>query len=178
LEDIEKKGFEAMDLRYFYLTGHYRKKLNFTWKSLESARTARKKLIQLVKAWKRGGRQDTMGGKLYKIDDLRKKFVGSVCDDLNFPKALSYVWELAKGNCANSDKYDLILDWDEILGLRISESVSEEIGTEKQIYGLVSEREEARKEKDFKKADKLRKEIEKKGFMLEDTDEGVRIVRK
>lgn len=175
LEDIEKKGFEPLALRYLFLTAHYRAKMNFTWKSLEAAQAALGKLKNLVDQWKTGeGRKTLSSQDDEKINSFREKFQQKINDDLNIPEALAVVWEVAKSNIPDPDKLDLVLDFDEVLGLGLAKE-TEEIKVPKEIEELVNKREELRKEQKWAEADKIRKEIEGAGFVLKDTPEGVKI---
>jgi cysteinyl-tRNA synthetase len=93
-------------------------------------------------------------------------------DDLNTGKALQVLWELLRDEKAQG-KYQTIKKMDEVFGLKLLEKEKLEIPAE--IKKLVNEREKAREEKDFAKSDKLRKEIEKKGWWVDDTSEGPKI---
>ena len=109
------------------------------------------------------------------IDAYRKKFDASITDDLNMPQALAVVWEVVKSNIPSQDKYDLLMDFDEVLGLdlknvsRLASHVSE---IPKEIEKLMRKREAMRKEKKFDEADQIRKQIEEKGYTIEDMPQG------
>ena len=95
---------------------------------------------------------------------------------------MAVFWETLKSNIPSEDKYDLVLTFDEVLGLKLSE-ISEIIGLVKipqKVENLINEREELRKKGEFAEADKIREEIKSKGFIIEDTENGpkVRQVRK
>jgi len=116
LADIEAKGFDPLDLRYFYMTSHYRQFANFTWDALSSARSARLELQkQMAKLKNHTERSMLSSEKLDKVDDYRRQFTGVLSDDLNMPKALAVVWEVVKSNITSEDKYDLLADFDEVL---------------------------------------------------------------
>lgn len=173
LDDIEKKGFEPLALRYLYLTAHYRDQLNFTWESLEAAQTALNKLRSYVARFKsEGGDSDS------NVDQYKQKFKDAIENDLNMPQALAVVWEVVKSNIANSDKLDLILDFDQVLGLKLSEtrdSVDESLNVSGDVTNMIKEREVARDKGDFEKADDLRKKISEMGYDLVDTNSGTEI---
>lgn len=178
LSDLEGKGFSPLDLRYFYLTGHYRKQLNFTFEALQAAKEARAKLTSHMQAFGKTGERTTLHeDKLKKIDDYRARFRRSLEDDLNLPQALAIVWEVVKSNIADYDKYELILSFDEVLGLRLGESGRDEKIPDK-VQKLVVEREKLRAEKSFEEADEVRREIEKLGYEVEDLEEGSRVLKK
>jgi cysteinyl-tRNA synthetase len=167
-----------LSLRYLYLTAHYRDPLNFTWKSLSSAQSALNKLrSQVLSAKDQKSRTTLSPEKQAKLDDFKKKFVAAINDDLNTPQALAVLWEMMKSNIPSGDKYDLALSFDEVLGLNLSEIVEEKLSVPDNIKKLVNEREALRKGGEFEEADKIRKEVLKKGYAIEDLPGGPKIKR-
>ncbi|MDP2909907.1 MAG: cysteine--tRNA ligase [bacterium] len=160
-QDIIQKGLDPLALRYLALTSHYRQGLNFSWESLQGAQSALNNLRQ------KQFRSSACGTEKYK-----KEFLSYLEDDLNTPKALAYIWKLAKGNKLSKE---LLLDFDKILGLNLVLYRTKDKKIPEEILKLVQEREEYRKESNFEEADRIRKEIEKKGFAIEDTPEGPKI---
>ena len=178
LEDVEKRGFDPFALRYLYLTAHYKDSLNFTWQGLTSAQNALNKLRdRMVDIKAQTGRTTLSGDKNKKVDSLRSDFIKAVNDDLNTPQALALVWEVLKSSIPSSDKYDLLLYFDEVLGLGLAQ-IPSRLDRDKipnEIKRMMEKREEMRKKGKFKEADKIRAEIGAKGFILEDTPKGARI---
>ncbi|OGC56934.1 cysteine--tRNA ligase [candidate division WWE3 bacterium RIFCSPLOWO2_12_FULL_36_10] len=169
LPDIEAKGFTPAALRYFYMGAHYRKKLNFTWEALQNAQNAVKKLYDLV------GTYEESKDAVLAIDFL-DKFNEALNDDINMPEALAVVWELVKSEVAESSKITTLLKFDEVLGLGIENYVGFEIPVE--IENLARVRTQYRKSGIWDKADLIRREIESKGYLVEDVADGFRIKRK
>lgn len=181
--DIEKKGYRPLTLRYLFLTAHYRTAMNFTWKALDGAKTAYEGLLASVAGIKnlrdKGGRENLSEEKLEKVDLYRAKFQEAVNDDLNTAKALAVVWEVVKSNIPAGDKYDLLVLFDEVLGLDL-QSVnvqSEEILIPDDVKRLIEQREVMRKQKKFKEADEVRKKIEESGFTVKDSETGAEVVK-
>jgi cysteinyl-tRNA synthetase len=116
---------------------------------------------------------------LSKIDSFREQFQEAINDDLNMPKALATTWEVVKSNIPAGDKYDLLLLFDEVLGLGLKELriKKQELRIPKEIIELMDKREILRKEKKWAEADEIRKDLEKKGYILEDTPSGTKIER-
>ncbi len=169
ISDIEKKGFSALDLRYFYLTGKYNEPLNFTWESLQAAQNALEKLKNQVLSLKsEKGRTVLSEEKEQKIEKFRNSFIESINDDLNTPKALAVVWEMLKSNIPSADKYDLALTFDEVLGLKLGMSKPQLMETD-EIKELRQRRDQLRREKKFEEADEIRKQIEEAGFEVKDS---------
>jgi cysteinyl-tRNA synthetase len=179
LHDIEDKGFDPLALRYLYLNAYYRDTLNFTWDSLTAASIALNKLReQVIAARTQNERTVLSNEKNKKVEDYSKRFTESINDDLNTSKALAVVWEAVKSNIPSEDKYDLLMLFDEVLGLKLSESVIKQIEIPDEIKKLVKAREEARNGVNYTKADEIRQEIENKGYLVKDTPSGTQIVEK
>jgi len=176
--DLVKKGFNPLAFRYLCLTSHYRKGINFTWKALEAAQVALERLRNLTseesirppRRW-RGNDLDSCEVNSG-IKNYQQKFLATINNDLNMPQALAVVWEAVKdGSLKSGDRRKLILDWDQVLGLGLGKvvQVAQVEKVDKEIKGLVEEREKLRKDGKWKEADEVRKEIENKGYIIEDT---------
>ncbi len=176
LEDIQKKGINPLALRLLYLQTHYRKQMNFTWESAQAANLALKNLRDQVIALKnQQDRTSLSEEKLAKNDEYKNKFYEALSNDLQTPQALAVVWEVLKSNIPSTDKLDLLYDFDQVLGLGLSEVKTEELPPH--IFDLQKKINEARKQKDFELSDKLRKEIQDQGYKVEDTPTGT-VVKK
>ncbi|OYT43681.1 MAG: cysteine--tRNA ligase [Candidatus Aenigmarchaeota archaeon ex4484_56] len=174
MEDIEKRGFDPISLRYLFLATHYRAKLNFTLDSLKGSENALNTLRYHMLLLQR---PDNEKSNVEKIKEYKKQFLEFINNDLNTPKAISLMWKLIRDEkeINNEDKYNLILDFDRIFGLKLEEVKSLKLPDE--IVKLVEEREKARKNRDWKEADKIREVLKKKGYLIDDTPDGP-IVRK
>ena len=169
LSDLEKKGFNPMDFRYFCLTGHYRKPLNFSLENLKSAKISYERLKNLISNVK----EDTLKGTSKKINKkYLKEFEDAMNDDLNTPKALQALWKLIRNPKAQG-KYLTIKKMDEVFSLDLLKKDTTKIP--KQIQELVRQREQARKEKNFKISDDIRKKINLLGYHISDTKDGQKI---
>ncbi len=172
LHDIEAKSIDPLALRYFYLTGHYRKQLNFTWGALEAAQTALDKLRNMVASWE----EPAIG-----CAEFEGKFKDAIEDDLNMPEALAILWDTAKSDYPGRAKKQSILKFDEVLGLDLKNShLRQGFGGQatEEVEELLVKREELRMEKKFEEADEVREEIEAMGYLVEDLPEGSRLVKK
>jgi len=176
VEDVQDKGFEALSLRYLYLTSHYRNPLNFTWEALASAESAYFKLKEMIVSVKDSkGRVVLSEDKKDKVDKYSYDFKTAINDDLNTPRALAVLWEVIKSNIPSEDKYDLAMSFDEVLGLGLGKITNYKLQITNEIMKLVTEREVLRKEGKFEEADEVRKEIEKKGYKVEDSPKGPKV---
>ena len=167
LSDLIKKGYDSLALRYLFLTGHYRTKMNFTFEALDAAVQAYLKLKSMVADWQGKPERTTLSPeKLNKLQAFGLKFQAAVEADLNLPQALAVVWEMAKSNIPKLDKWELISDWDRVLGLDLGQVRKTEIPAE--IKQLMAKREELRRQQRWAEADKLRQQIIQKGYKIED----------
>jgi len=173
--DLVKKGFNPMSFRYLVLTSHYRQGMNFTWEALKGAQVAYQKLINLVSEWKNDGEKTTSPGKVEKTDNFRNKFQEKLSHDLNTPEALAVVWEVVKSDIPTYDKLDLLLDFDQVLGLKLNEIKIKKIQIPEGINQFAKQREELRKQGKWQEADEMRKKIEDQGWKIEDTPKGQKI---
>ncbi|MFP4266622.1 MAG: cysteine--tRNA ligase [Spirochaetaceae bacterium] len=177
LRTLKEQGYDPLDYRYFCLGGHYRSQLQFTPESLNAARTARKNLVERVKELQ------TKTGDSSRIpatEDLSpdagrylQDYRDTISEDLHVPKALGILWNTVKDeHIAPQERLAVLYDMDRVLGLKLAESGSESADIDEEALALIREREQARKEKNFSRADEIRDELEKRGISIKDTPEG------
>lgn len=167
IKDILEKGYDPLALRYFYLTAHYKKPLNFTFEALDAANTALNKLKVQVAGLRNASERDMLSEeKNKKLEEYRDQFMNAVSDDLNTPEALAVLWAMLKSNIPASDKYDLAMSFDEILGLKLGEMEKKEISDE--AMKLIKKREELRDEGKYEEADKIRDTLIGMGYTVSD----------
>lgn len=180
LADIEAKGYDALALRYLYLTAHYRTFLNFTWNGLDAAQNAlrelRSQVVTLQEQATKGERVQLSPEKLHKVDGYRNAFAGAIAADLNLPQALSVVWEVVKSNIPAQDKYDLLLDFDDVLGLGLAQEKAQTAADiPDDIKKLGETRFTLRAAKKFKEADDIRDQLVQRGYDVTDTSTGTTV---
>lgn len=167
LKDITDNGIDPISLRYLYLQTHYRQEMNFTWESLEGAQNALSKLRNFLIGWDGNGEL---------LKEYLERFNAAINDDLNLPQALGVVWEMLKSNELDSNKAKTLIKFDEVLGLGLGPSLEEKKApVPSEIQELAEKREELRKAGNYEEADKIRSEIESKGFVIEDSKDGIKI---
>jgi len=167
IDSLSKKEINPLAYRYLCLGTHYKSKLTFSWESLESAQNA------LDNLYERSSKLKAQSSKPQaKTQNYKKEFLSYINDDLNTPKALALTWSLIKRNKAD---YNLLLNFDRIFGLNLDKVKQPRIP--EKIKKLAQQREKYRKEKNWKKADKARKEIEKLGYKIEDSEQGPKVKR-
>ena len=168
IDDLIKKGINPLSYRYLCLQTHYRSKLTFSWESLKSAQNALDNLYQKVSQIKQTTQPQNKGAKL--LGKELSSFKQYINNDLDTPQALALMWKLIKKNRAS---YNLLLEFDKILGLDLNKI--KKIKTPLKIKKLVEQREKYRKEKNWSKADQIRKQVEKLGFEIKDTSQGPKL---
>lgn len=162
IAELQELGFRPLAYRYFAFTAHYRMPLDFTLQNLKNAQNSYQRLKNIIPELKDDGKLN----KKY-----LKEFEKAINDDLNMPKALAVLWNLLRDKNAKG-KIRTIKEMDKIFSLDLLKK--EKVELKGEIKKLIEEREDARKKKDFKKADAIRNELKKRGVVLEDTREGVR----
>lgn len=174
LFDIEKQGFSPLALRYLFLTAHYRSSFNFTWDGLRAAQRALNKLYDVIISLERISEKTKNTKSSSLALNYQKKFLDLINNDLNIPKALALTWKIVKDKkLKKKEKKELLLDFDKILGLNLTKV--KKLRVPEKVKKLVELRERYRQEKNWEKADKIRKELEKLGYKIEDTKKGARI---
>lgn len=176
LIDLENAGISPLAYRYWLLTSHYRAQVNFTVEAVKASQTA---FIRLVEAFIRLSETNPRDEHIHahgEPRDYRAEFLEKINDDFNTAEALALTWDLIKDHTMNAkDKVALLLDFDKVFGLNLNvvKKIKKEIPEE--IKALAEMREVARKNKEWDKADALRKEIESRGYEIKDIGESFEI---
>ncbi|MBS3079579.1 cysteine--tRNA ligase [Candidatus Pacearchaeota archaeon] len=166
ISELEEKEYKPLEYRYFCLNGHYRTQLEFSIENLDNAKNSLQRLKRIISSLPKDNENSKIDKKYL------EEFENAINDDLDMPKALSVLWKLVRDEKAEG-KIKTIKKMDEVFGLDLLKK--EEIKIPHEVQKLVEEREKARKTKDFKKSDELRDKINKLGFNVADSKEGVKI---
>lgn len=169
--ELVEKGFDPLSMRYLILNSHYKKGSRFSFEALKGAQNALFNMRDIVNSLKNQEDRSALSiEKDQKLLEFRDKFTREMADDLNVPKALATTWEVIKSNIPATDKYDLVMSFDEVLGLGLNRTPEQKNSKtpDKDVNTLIEQREKLRKERKYEEADKIRDEIEKLGFTLSD----------
>jgi cysteinyl-tRNA synthetase len=171
IDDLLNKNISPLAYKYWLLTADYKTQINFTWEAVNAAKTAFEKLLIQISNFETNGNVN---------ETYKQRFVSLLSDDLNTPQAIALIWELMKNpSVRDADKRATILDFDKVLGLNLEAIASLaskiEINIPQHVKELISDRETARNNKDFIKADALREMILDEGYEVKDTPEGPKI---
>jgi len=170
LAELEALDYHSLDYKYFILTSHYRQQQNFSEEALLGAKTARKKLQKQIYLLKNSLDSQNLSD-LY--NQYYNDFTECLAKDLNTAKIIALIWIVIKDkNLSNYEKITLIQEFDSILNLDLFDYTEDNISITDQDKSLLNERVEAKKEKNFQRADEIRDYFLKKGFQILDTKEG------
>ena len=165
---LESKGYDPLVYRFMCLNSHYRKQLLFSYDILDNMTQSYHKLKNKIAALNKEG---NLNETFYHLFD--EKFKSYIADDLNTANAISLIYDLLKSEVNDKTKYELIKAWDSVLSLNLLNEKELDADLKKFIEAKIAERQEAKKNKDFVTADKIREELEQRGILLKDTREGV-----
>jgi len=184
LDTLKEKGFSPLAFRLLVFGSHYRSKIDFSWEAMEAAEKNLETIRQLLRRLRELGVEATTVGE--KTVDLFSK---KLANDLNTSEALAVLLNFISASNSAPEKSFKDKAWvgevlatlyrlDEVVGVIAvleKELLSESVP--KEVQKLADEREQARVDGDFEKADELRVKIEEQGYRVEDTDHGPRVVR-
>ena len=178
-KDLKEKGFSAQSIRYQLLSGHYRTKISFSIKKKHESDKIIYRITNFYNKLKKMGAMELNGAQL---PEVYKSFKNSLNDDLDSPKALAIFLEWMKETKKklakkNIDEYHLKSIWNFVCVFdsifKFIQSDPYKIDTE--LSTLLNERNNARRKKDWIKADMIREKIKEKGWIVEDTKDGQRL---
>ncbi len=185
LRDLIKKGFSPEAIRFTLLSTHYRSELNFTEKAVKESEKKIEKFNEFISKLNGIKQNKTKEIKLKEIDlvvkEAENSFVKALDDDLNISLALTSLNDFMKeinkliseGNLSEKQSEKILFFMKKVnLVLGVMDFKEEKL--DKELMNLINEREKARKEKNWSKADKLREELKKKGIELSDAKDGAR----
>ena len=179
LRDILAKGYAPLAVRYLLLSSHYRQKMNFTFESLDAATVAVQRFNDFVLKLKEAHGSEEKKEVANAVEKAKAAFESALDDDLEMSSALASLFEfmneinklgihqLSKKDAKSIENF--MSEIDSVLGIL---SVEEKLSAD--VAKLISERENARKIKNFARADELRDELKKHGIAVEDTAHGQR----
>ncbi|MGH0053511.1 MAG: cysteine--tRNA ligase [Sphaerochaetaceae bacterium] len=179
LDLLKRKGYDAMDYRYYCLGGHYRSQLKFSFEALDTARNARRNVQDRIQGLlKLGAKEVPLENK--KALHYRETFLEHLQHDLNSPRGLADLWGVLKDEELNPDeKYSLILFFDHVLGLKLSSiEAPKQEQYPSEVLVLLEKRLQAKKDKDWSLADSLRSELDEMGYLVKDTPTGSSLEKK
>ena len=171
IQTLIDRGYDPLAFRYLCFNGRYRRQVDFTDDAIDSAATTLRRLRERVAM---------LGPVATKIESSgaeshHQRFMSAIDNDLDLPAAVTVLHEaLSDEVVAPSERAALITSWDEILGLDLASSSS----LPEDLVALIEQREEARRTKDFARADSIRDQLKQAGVELLDGQEKTTWVRR
>ncbi len=168
-----KNDINPLTYRFAAFLTHYRKPMEFSDEGIEAARNGLLHLQNQVR--------QVVGAGVGNDNDIsmeyKDKFLAAVNEDLNMPRAMAVLQEMLKSSIGDRQKLTTILDFNRVLGLNLDQ-LDQEQALPEAVQKRVAARIKARKEKDFSTSDRLRAEIEALGYLVQDTKDGMKVIKK
>ena len=172
---LEEKGYDPLAYRLFCLQSHYRKGLTFSWENLDNAAGTYEKLLKRIAAISEEGQADQAEMKPY-----LEKFQAALDNDLNTSLAVTALYDVLKADISDASKRALIASFDTVLSLQLleraaqvkTEAAAPAAESDPVIDALVAQRAQAKADKNWAEADRIRDELKAQGIELIDTKEG------
>jgi len=183
LRDLVDAGHDPVAVRFFLLaSAHYRARLRLSAETLHAAAEQVRRLREFVDRVRRSAPGDaTDEGLVRRIAEVRSAYREALDDDLNLPQGVGLVFEIVReANAAldagrvSAEAREALLGFISEFDAHLDVVRAEEPGLADEVERLISEREVARKAKDFARSDQIRDELRQKGIALEDSKDGVR----
>ncbi|HXX92539.1 MAG TPA: DALR domain-containing protein, partial [Planctomycetota bacterium] len=178
VRDLLEKGYAPAVIRYGLVQTRYSQRANFSWQLFDDAKLAVGRLLEFRSRLRQAAAKET-GGKPLELDRLRREFEERMDDNLDVSGALGVVHTLAREGNAAVDQglsgegahecLGLLEKFDAVFGVLGEAAVQ---GPPAEVSSLADARDQARKAKDFRKADEIRDRIRALGWSVEDTKEG------
>jgi cysteinyl-tRNA synthetase len=183
LSDLVAKGIDPLAFRYFFLQAHYRQQQSFSDEAIESAATGYRRLQGVARELGVAAEAKTLdplsASEAAAAEPYQERFRAALADDLNAPKAMAVVWEVARTDALpRAVRQALLRGFDRVLGLSLGEvrptAAGEEWGQDPRIDGMLEARQAAKKARDFGEADRIRDALKAEGIEIVDTPTGPR----
>jgi len=169
---LESKGYNPLAYRFFCLQSHYRKPLTFSYGALDQATQTYNKLLKRIDALNKDTELD-----MSFVEGAKAKFIDTVGADLNTALGITCIYDILKADTTDASKLEALKEIDKVFSLNLvrdkaSESVAEKTELEIQVEALIEERKQAKKDKNFARADEIREQLASMGVTIKDTREG------
>jgi cysteinyl-tRNA synthetase len=168
-----QKDINPLVYRFASFLTHYRKPMEYSDEGIEAARNGllhvQNQVRQIV--------ADGVDVEPPVNAEFKNKFIEAINDDLNMPRAMAVIQEMLKSKISDAQKYSTILDFDRVLGLQLDQ-LDKAQALPEAVQKLVDARQQARQVRDFAASDQLRAEIEALGYQVQDTQDGMKVVKK
>jgi cysteinyl-tRNA synthetase len=180
--DILAKGYTGRELRYALLRVHYRVPLNFTWEGMKEARESLGRIDEWLARLRELVRTGRRGVRSAQRTDPTSQFEDALDDDLNISAALGFLFESIRETNRAKDQNEMDaasasawLDWWKRINTVLDVEAEADVVIPHEVTQLAQQRENARREKNWKRSDELRQQISALGWEVRDTKDGVKL---
>ncbi len=173
LDSLIEEGFDPIVYRLFLLGAHYSSSLKFSFDNLKQAENTFKRLKNLIIDLKAKNDGSSLGEK---ANSYLYNFEKALANNLDMPAIVSNMWLALKDDSLKaSEKYQLALIFDQVLGLDMKNFEEEKVDVSDELQELLAARQKARTDKDWAAADKARDEIQARGYKVVDSPDGAKL---
>ncbi len=168
-----RQNLNPLVYRFATFQTHYRKPMEYSEESVQASRNGLQHLQNQVRqvTQNSAGRDGTIN------EAYKNKFQEAVNDDLNMPRTMAVVQEMLKSTISDAEKHATIMDYDRVLGLSLDQVAAPQ-ALPAEVQKLVEDRSAARAAKDWSGSDRLRDAIQDLGYTVQDTKEGMKVIKK
>jgi cysteinyl-tRNA synthetase len=166
-----QQGINPLVYRFAAFLTHYRKPMEYSDESVEAARNGLQHLRNQLRQLRRENPEQGMVQPQF-----QDRLLSAINDDLNMPRAMAVVQETLKADISGPDKVATVFDFDRVLGLDLAK-IDDQDELPEEIRQLVDDRKKARQEKNWAASDRLRDEIQRLGFVVQDTKDGMKVFK-
>lgn len=173
LKSLAERNINPLSYRYLAMQTHYRSPMNFTWEVLEAAQNGLEKVYKEIIEL-----QNQTNNELGRIDQsFKNEFETYIYDDINIPRALAIFHNMMNSNISAESKLATAYDFDQVLGLGLSEYMPEIVDIPENVQILLAQRKEVRADKNYELSDTIRDQIAELGYKVLDIN-GEQIIEK
>ena len=167
ISDLLERGIDPLAFRYLCMTAKYRTRINFTFTSLKACETALNKMRRHYILFNKSSQKGA--SNIDAVKEWNERLIAIVCDDLNMPGLIDGIWRLIESSDVGKlDKAEILRSIDDLMGLGL-DSTADMYDLPEKIVGKLRERSALRVSFDYEGSDRLRTEIEKQGYLVEDS---------
>jgi cysteinyl-tRNA synthetase len=171
IRDVETRGFDPLAFRLLCMQTRYRSMMDFRWDAMEVADRTLTRIRQRMAEWK-DAPHDGLSAEGKEWDG---RFRAAISEDLDTPEAVKVLNEVVSTRVPDDDKYALLASWDQFLGLDLERLAREGFDVPEAVQAMLEERDRARADQDFAKADVIRRRLADMGWEVMDTAGGTKV---
>jgi len=182
--DVLAKGYTGRELRYALVRVHYRVPLNFTWEGMNEARESLGRIDEWLARLRELAKQENVQLSTSNVQRPTTAFEDALDDDLNISAALGYLFESIRETNRAMDQNEMDsasacawLDWWKRINTVLDLEAETNVAIPHEVTQLAEERENARRQKNWKRSDELRERISALGWEVRDTRDGPKLTR-